>query len=148
MDPGTRGTFVMVRREEQLQNPNLWEYRDSLVCELISFSAGLIEAGRLNEAGAAIGEAENHLTIITKLLELAGFHGDFHGRVHVLTAACKYNSSIIFFEAGLEDHGYEWMSYSRQVLNATATEDKQRELYLTAESALQALEAAVQNVED
>jgi len=107
MDIKSREYVVQMKRSELAERPLDYEVHDALVCQLLSYSAALIEAGRLQDAHAAIVDADDEAAKLaaSPFWRTIGVPA----RIVVLSAACRYNMSILFFEINKLDEGASFL---------------------------------------
>lgn len=137
MDLKTREYLVLSKRRELAGDDLNYEVHDALVCQLLSYSAALMEAGRLQDGHAAIMDADEEV----EKLAASPFWRDVGvpGRIIVLSAACRYNMSVLFFEADDPGQGSSFLAMAIDKLAHVAVKDREREIYTTFKSTLDEL---------
>lgn len=113
------------------QNWDRIRVRDGLGCNLLSFSALLLEEGRLFEAREALDET---LALIKDLSSLcAGPSGNAWPRAHALEAACQFNYAVLFYLASSVQRSQAALSKERKCLDRLSDVDRKGELAATFE---------------
>lgn len=104
------------------------ELAHALGCQLLSLSAALIEAGRDDEAGDALSEADGLFTDLQKhYVEKIAPHvqgGVFRARYEVLRAACKYNMAVMHFESNENDLGQMFLQFATDSIQNVSADDR------------------------
>lgn len=143
MDLKTREQIIKSIRGELAERPLDYEVHDSLICQLLSYSAALMEAGRLQDAHAAILDADEEAEkLAASPLWVSSVwlnRGGMPGRINVLSAACRYNMSVLFFEIDELTEGSAFLQFAVEKLDSVDAHYRGFEIYTTFKRALDQL---------
>lgn len=112
-------------------NGHLVKAQDALVCDLLSYTAFLLESGDLHAAEAALNEAGSVVSEITALFESVShdYQNDSATRTLILTAAVIFNSAVLYYLAGIRQEMLEALTNATGVVENIPQELRQTELY-------------------
>lgn len=116
-------------------NRPLVNAQDTLVCNLLSYSAFLLESGDLHAAEAALNEASSIVSEITALFESVShdYQNDSATRTLILAASVFFNSAVLYYLAGIRQEMLEALTNATGVVENIPQELRQMELYETLE---------------